>query len=73
MSHLRYDVKHPRKYTDREGNERTYWTKCGTAWDREDGGFVIELDYVPVAVDSESGKLKFVAFEQESREERAGR
>lgn len=71
MQNQRYDVKHPRKYTDRDGNERTYWTRCGSAWQRDQGGFTIELDYVPVAVDPESGKLKFIAFEQESPDERA--
>lgn len=65
----RYDVKHPRKYTDREGKERTYWTKCGSAWERDQGGFAIELDYVPVATDPASGKLKFIAFESEEREQ----
>src|SRR5690606_41634657 len=69
MANQRYEVKHPRKYVDRDGNERTYWTKCGSAWQREQGGFTIELDYVPVAVDAESGKLKFIAFEQEARED----
>ncbi len=71
MSNQHYDVKHPRKYTDRDGNERTYWTRCGTAWDREGGGFALELEYVPVSVDAESGKLKLFAFEQETREERS--
>jgi hypothetical protein len=73
MQSQRYDVKHPRKYIDRDGNERTYWTRCGTAWQRDQGGFTIELDYVPVAVDPESGKLKFIAFEPESSEDRAGK
>lgn len=72
MAAQRYEIKHPRKYTDREGNERTYWTQCGSAWKRERGGFVIELDYVPVTVDAESGKLKFIAFEQEPRDESGG-
>lgn len=68
MNQVLYEVKHPRKYFDKQGNERTYWTKCGIARSRDQGGFSIELDYIPVATDAESGRIKFIAFEMESRD-----
>lgn len=65
MTRKRFDLKHPRKYVDKNGDERTYWTKCGVAWELDDGGFALELSYVPVGADPETGKIKMIAYEQE--------
>lgn len=65
MGRKRFDIKHPRRYTDKNGHERTYWTKIGVAWEREQGGFMMELDYVPVGPDIDTGRIKLIAFDPE--------
>jgi hypothetical protein len=45
----RYDVLTSRKYTDKQGNEKTSWTKIGTAFACRDGvSLNVTLDAFPV-------------------------
>lgn len=46
----RFDVVAPKKTTDRDGNEKTYWNKIGVMW--QDGDKMrLNLDLVPVGWD----------------------
>lgn len=40
----RYDI-----IVGREGNGKTYWTKIGAAFERENGGFSLTFDALPIA------------------------
>lgn len=42
----------PVEYDARDGGKKTRWTRVGAAWQREDGGFSVQLDAAPV-----NGKL----------------
>lgn len=37
------------KYTDKEGNEKKRWLKCGSILERDDGSLVVKLESLPVA------------------------
>ena len=46
----RLEVVAPKKVTDRDGNEKTYWNKIGTVW--VDGDKMrLNLDAIPVSWD----------------------
>ena len=53
-------------YVDKEGKEKSYWTKVGVAFENRDGSWAIELAAVPV-----NGRLQM--REPESWEEREAR
>jgi hypothetical protein len=38
-------------YTDREGNEKTRWTKCGIKIQKDDGSESLKMDVVPLGGD----------------------
>lgn len=54
-----------RDYTDADGNEKTFFTRIGTAFATKAGGFTIEFDAVPV-----SGRC-LIAGPDEDREDEA--
>lgn len=42
-------VYHVRKYTDGQGQEKSFWTELGVAWRNKDGeGFNIQLTSIPL-------------------------
>ena len=57
--HDRYDVYVVDDYKDKTGEEKSNWTRIGTAWPHKDGkGFNAELRALPV-----SGKLVLRRYE----------
>lgn len=44
----RLDALVARKYTDRDGNEKTSWTKIGAAFPTTNGGYSITLEALPI-------------------------
>jgi hypothetical protein len=57
--HERYDVFVVENYEDKTGEEKSTWTRIGTAWPHKDGkGFNAELRALPV-----SGKLVLRRYE----------
>lgn len=51
----RLDAVVAREYTDRDGNQKTQWTKIGSAWPAKNNGWSITLDALPVPVMGERG------------------
>lgn len=58
------DVCYPRKYKDKNGEEKTNWIKVGTSFEK-DGRQNIEIYTYPVSNDD---KLKVCVFEQKRNE-----
>ena len=44
----RLDALVARKYTDRDGNEKTSWTKIGAAFPTQNGGYSVTLEALPL-------------------------
>jgi hypothetical protein len=53
-----------RVFTVQEGEEQSYWTKVGTAFQYETGNIVILLNALPL-----NGKLTLLPAEEETAEE----
>lgn len=51
----RLDALVARKYTDRDGNEKTQWTKIGAAFPTQNGGYSVTLEALPLPVMGERG------------------
>ena len=51
----------------RESNGKTYWTKIGSAWPSEKGGFSITLDALPLP--NAEGVCRMLAVEPKPRDE----
>ncbi len=51
----RLDALVARKYTDRDGNEKTSWTKIGAAFPMERGGYSLTLEALPVPTMGDRG------------------
>jgi len=51
----RMDALVAREYTDRDGNKKTSWTKIGSAWSMQNGGYSVTLDALPLPVMGERG------------------
>lgn len=43
------------KFTDRGGNEKTRWIKCGALFQKANGAYTIKLDAVPLGMDPDGG------------------
>jgi hypothetical protein len=68
MTATRYDVLSARTYKDRDGNERTSFTKLGVAFPmRDKDGFSLSLEAVPAPQD---GVYKLLLMPPKEREER---
>jgi hypothetical protein len=72
----RYDVMTGRTYTDRDGNQKTAWTRIGTMFATE-RGFAISFDALPLP-QLRDGKLEvravcFPPKEKEEPQQRGGR
>jgi hypothetical protein len=59
-----WDVVSPVEY-EAGGQKKTRWVRLGAAWERDNGGFSMQLDGVPV-----NGKLMIMP--QKPREDRGG-
>lgn len=60
----KYNISKPRKYTDRNGNEKTYWDKVGEMLEFEkDDGSVSRMVKIPAI------GLEANVFEEREREE----
>lgn len=70
----RYDVMTGRNYTDRDGNQKTVWTRIGTMFPMERGGFRITFDALPTP-QLRDGKLEVsaVCFEPKEKDQSRGR
>ena len=67
----RYDACTPRPYKKKDGEEKTYWHKVGTAWKSDKGLITVYLDSYPVPDPSKEGKAVIMLFEpKEESEER---
>jgi hypothetical protein len=51
----RLDALVARKYTDRDGNEKTSWTKIGAAFPTQNGGYSITLEALPLPTMGDRG------------------
>lgn len=51
----RLDALVARKYSDRDGNEKTMWTKIGAAFPTQNGGYSITLEALPLPTMGERG------------------
>jgi hypothetical protein len=67
----RLDACVPRKKKDKEGNEKTFWTKIGSIWTKDDGTVSIELDALPLP-DNE-GRCVVKGFLPKERDQAAPR
>lgn len=45
----RYDLISPREYKTKNGEQKTYWHKVGTAFKREKGGYMLKYDSLPLS------------------------
>lgn len=61
----RYDI-----LTSRESNGKTYWTKIGTMWPLDNGGFSLNFDALPIpTLYQDKLQVKAVAFEPKERDQ----
>lgn len=51
----RLDALIAREYTDRDGNKKTQWTKIGSAWPTQSGGYSVTLEALPLPTMGERG------------------
>lgn len=51
----RLDALVARKYKDRDGNEKTQWTKIGAAFPTQAGGYSITLEALPLPTMGDRG------------------
>lgn len=63
---MNYDALSPRTYEDRNGNEKTAWTRVGRAFEK-DGKITVFLDAYPVP---DGDTVKIVLMEPREREQR---
>lgn len=53
------DVCYPRKYTDKNGDEKTNWIKIGTSFEKDDKQ---NIEIYTIPVDLKGGKLQISCF-----------
>ena len=56
----KYNISKPRKYTDKSGNEKTYWDKVGEMVEFDNGNRVIKIPAIG---------LEANVFEEKEREQ----
>ena len=61
----RYRAVVGRQYTAKDGSEKTAWTRIGTMWKRDKGGYSLQLDAAPI------GDGRVMLFPDEDRQEHA--
>ena len=60
------DICAGRKYTDKEGNEKTRWCVCGTYFEHSDGKASMKLDLIPTWKDWDGS---FMIFDRKQKEQ----
>lgn len=68
MSKRRMDVLAPRKYTTRDGEEKSHWTNVGVAFETQTG-WAVRLHCIPVP-EKETGEVVFMLMEPREKQER---
>jgi hypothetical protein len=77
---VRWDAMSVREYTDRQGQQRTYWTKVGSGFTNKDGSIGIQLDALPldgrivlqIPLTKEQREAKFQQRQQGYQQQRGG-
>lgn len=70
----RLDALVARKYTDRDGNEKTSWTKIGSAWPTQNGGYSVALEALPLPTMGDRGlETRILLMEPKPREDQPQR
>jgi hypothetical protein len=59
MTTQRLDAIMARKYQDRDGNEKSAFTRIGTAFTMQNGGYSIVLDAMPAPEAAQNGGLQY--------------
>jgi hypothetical protein len=59
MSNTRLDAIMARKYQDRDGNEKSQFTRIGTAFSMQNGGYSIVLDAMPAPEAAQNGGMQY--------------
>jgi hypothetical protein len=54
------------KYTDKDGQEKSQFTNCGTLLQKDDGSFVIKLDSLPLG--EFNGWISCFDFDEERKQ-----
>lgn len=68
----RLDICAGRKYTDRDGKEKTQWTKIGILFPSKSGeGYSGTLEFLPLTPD-EKGGVRIACFPQRDRKDGGG-
>ena len=62
----RFDICAPRSGKD----DKTYWTKIGTAWQKDKGGIQLVFDALPIP--DKEGRVVANLFEPKDREQTGG-
>jgi len=68
----RLDALVARKYTDRDGVEKTQWTKIGAAFPTQNGGYSITLEALPLPTMGDRGlETRIVLMVPKPRDDQA--
>ena len=68
----RYELKVARKYTTRDGQEKTAWTRVGAMFrSKNSDSFGIHLEVMPLP-DKETGAIRIMAFVPEEKTDGGG-
>jgi hypothetical protein len=59
MTTQRLDAIMARKYQDRDGNEKSSFTRIGTAFTMQNGGYSIVLDAMPAPEAAQNGGMQY--------------
>jgi hypothetical protein len=59
MTGQRLDAIMARKYTDRDGNEKSAFTRIGTAFATQSGGYSVVLDAMPAPEAAQNGGMQY--------------
>ena len=62
----RYDACTGRRYQDRDGNDKTAWTRIGTMFVKDDGKMSVKFDALPLPNDK--GEVWVTFFEPKPRD-----
>lgn len=62
-----HDIMFATEYTDRNGEKKSSWTRCGKAFTSDKGGLSLKLEFIPVGIDPNRG-LWFQLFEPKPRD-----
>lgn len=64
------DVLTPKKWTTKDGEERTFWLRIGSAFPTRGGGTTVQLDALPLP--DKEGRCTLLIAEQRERDASKG-